>query len=386
MRFFGETKKAVFLSRPNRFTVVCNLNGKKVEAYLPNPGRLWELLFPHRTIVYLEEPSAKDRRLRYTAVAVEREGRPVMLHTHRANMVAEHLIKEGRVPGLEDAEIAGREVRIGESRFDFLLERDGQSIILEVKSCTLFSEHVAMFPDAVTARGKRHVEELASLSKEGVLGAVLFIVNNPDVDFFMPEYHTDLAFARTLRSVKDRIGIIPLAIGWNRDLSLQERTKVLSVPWQIVEREAVDRGSYMLILRLDEGRNITVGRLGNRWFSPGFYIYVGSAKKGLSRRIERHRRRRKKIFWHIDHLRDRCRLRAALPILSNDDLECDIARSLEDVAERAISGFGSSDCQCPSHLFYMESDPLDSPRFHSLLQHYRMERPVETGGLRKIYI
>jgi len=377
VRFFGETRKAVFLARPNRFTVLCRLNGRVLKAYLPNPGRLWELLLPFESTLYLEESSDRARGLRYTAVAVEREGRVVMLHTHRANRVAEHLIKEGCIPGLEGARVGGREIRIGRSRFDFLLERDGQNFVLEVKSCTLFSRRVAMFPDAVSERGRRHVEELASLSKGRIGGAVLFIVSNLGVEFFMPEYHTDLAFAKTLCSVKERIRIIPLAVGWNADLSLKEEVKVLSVPWQVVGREAADRGAYMLILRLDEGRELDIGGLGRRRFEQGFYIYVGSAKKGLSRRIERHRRRRKKPFWHIDYLRESSLLHAALPILSSDDLECDIARGLGEVADKEVPGFGSSDCSCPSHLFYMERDPLHSRGFHAFLQYYRMERPVE---------
>ena len=96
--------KAVFLERLNRFVVDCELAGKRVKAYLPNPGRLWELLLPGRTL-HLARMTAPGSRMRYTVLAVEREGRPVLLHTHLTNRVAEELVSRGRIPGLEDARI-----------------------------------------------------------------------------------------------------------------------------------------------------------------------------------------------------------------------------------------------------------------------------------------
>src|SRR3990172_12100501 len=165
MSLFKNIDEAHFISRPNRFKIVCDLRGQTVEAYLPNPGRLWELLLPHAKI-YLEDSEKSDRKLRYTAVAVERQGQPVMLHTHKTNEIVEILLKQRLVPGLEGVEIVQREITKGKSRFDFLLKNGAEEIFLEVKSCTLFSERVAMFPDAVTLRGKRHLLELAELTEK----------------------------------------------------------------------------------------------------------------------------------------------------------------------------------------------------------------------------
>jgi sugar fermentation stimulation protein A len=375
MMFFGETLKARFVSRQNRFTILCKLREKTVRAYLPNPGRLWELLLPNATI-YLEKNRDKNRKLHYTAVAIETSGKPISLHTHRANEVVKYLIECNRVPGLEDAVIVKKEVAVGRSRFDFLLKKDGKEILLEVKSCTLFSKSVAMFPDAVTSRGKRHIEELARQSKGKREGVVLFLVNSGDISFFMPEYHTDLAFSKSLIEARKRIRILPLSIGWNRDLSLKDDIKILEIPWKIVEAEAKDRGCYSLILRLPRPRIINVGGHA-RTFPKGYYIYVGSAKKNLSKRIERHKRRNKKLHWYIDFLRQECDFLVALPICSEDDLECEFANDVKYISEREFPGFGSSDCRCNSHLFYMTKNPLSSPMFHSVLQFYRMERPVQ---------
>jgi len=78
----------------------------------------------------------------------------------------------------------------------------GDPFVLEVKSCTLFGNSIAMFPDAVTVRGRRHIEELAALAVRGTAGGVVFLVHTPRVRYFLPDYHTDLTFARTFLNVK----------------------------------------------------------------------------------------------------------------------------------------------------------------------------------------
>lgn len=117
--FFGPTEKALFLSRPNRFILNCKLKGKTVKAFLPNPGRLSELLLPE-TPVYLERTSNPNRSFPYTAVALERDGLRIVLHTRKTNEVARYLIESGAIPGLGDHEVVRREVPDGNSRFDFL--------------------------------------------------------------------------------------------------------------------------------------------------------------------------------------------------------------------------------------------------------------------------
>ena len=377
MKFFEPAQASRFLSRPNRFTVVCELEGKKVKAFLPNPGRLQELLFPGVPIL-LEKSAVPGRTLSYTAVAVEREGRQVVLHTHKTNQVARFLIEEKVVPALRDFHVVRSEVTMGNSRFDFLLRHGAQELVLEVKSCTLFSPGAAMFPDAVTARGRKHLEELARLSSRHTGCAVLFVIHWPRAEVFMPDFHTDLEFAKTLLAVRDKVAFIPVAVAWQNDLSLSSAdAKVVEVLWEAVEKEAHDRGSYLVIFKTAHNRRILVGQLGEISLRKGYYIYVGSAKQNLSARIERHRRLRKKLFWHIDYLGARAMLHAALPIRSSDDLECELASAMSDISEKSVPGFGCSDCTCPSHLFWSPKDPLTSPRFHRLLQHYRMERLLE---------
>ena len=311
------------------------------------------------------------------AVAVERNGIPVMLHTHYNNTVARGLIEQNHVPGLEDATIMKAEHAIGHSRFDFLLRKGSRDILLEVKSCTLFNDTLAMFPDAVTARGTKHLLELASLSRKGMDAAVLFIVHAPDVQYFMPEHHTDLEFSQTLLSIRDRVMVKAVSVGWNNDLTIGNDVRELTIPWDMVRRESHDSGSYIVILQLARDRRIPVGGIGNIKFRKGFYFYVGSAKKNLTQRINRHRSERKKLFWHIDYLREHAGFHAALPIRTSAGLECEIAASMSTMADWQVDDFGSSDCSCETHLFGMKDDPVHSPEFIRRLLYFRMGRLEE---------
>ncbi len=373
MNLFGPTERAIFIKRPNRFVVVCHLNGKTIRAFLPNPGRLWELLLPG-AVLYLEKSLQPERKLPYTVVAIEREKQPVMAHTHRTNDLVEYLLRKGMIPSLQGTEIIRREVRHGNSRFDFLLRRAEEEIYLEVKSCTLFGKKVAMFPDAVSIRGKKHLEELAELKSRRKSGAVVFLICWPQAIFFMPDYHTDLEFSKTLLAARGKVSFLP--VGWeiNPDLSLPSKVRLLEIPWEILKKEAEDRGSYLLILRLPAGRTLHVGKLGRVQCKAGYYLYAGSARKNLSQRLDRHKRERKTRFWHIDYLRAHAEFQVALPFRASDPLECKLAEALTEISDWRVPNFGCSDCFCGSHLFGMRKDPIQTPEFISLLQYFRMDR------------
>jgi sugar fermentation stimulation protein A len=374
---FGTIDTARFLSRPNRFKVVCESGGETVEAFLPNPGRLQELLLPGSVLYLARKDDTGARKMARDAVAVERDGVPVMLDTLKTNGAARYLLENKLIPGFEDTSIERAEVAVGHSRFDFLLKDPRGQIFLEVKSCTLFGEKVAMFPDAVTARGARHLKELAELSQNGTRSAVLFVVHWPHASFFMPDYHTDLYFARTLLEVKDSLRVVPIAVRWGKDLSLADEVNLLDIPWSYVERESHDRGGYVLILNVEADCTLPIGhRQEPVFFKKGFYLYVGSAMANLTSRVERHLRTRKRFHWHIDWLRSASKVRAVFPVRASVRLECDLAAAVSLICDWSVPGFGCSDCDCDTHLFGMSDDPCRSLSFQRLLQHFRMDRFV----------
>ena len=116
------------------------------------------------------------------------------------------------------------------------------------------------------------------------------------------------------------------------------------------------RGSYLLILQNRKPQRIKVGALGEINFPSGYYLYVGSALNNLEKRIERHKRRRKKRFWHIDYLTTRFQFFHSEVFPSREKVECQIAEVLKQNFP-AIPGFGATDCSCLSHLFYSPDEP-----------------------------
>jgi len=340
---------------------------------MPNPGRLWELLFPG-VVLWIRRAANPGRKTLYDVVGVERDNTPVLMDTQYNNDVAEALIREKRIPGWEDWQILRREVTIEGSRFDLLLHKDEELFFIEVKSCTLFSKTGAMFPDAVTERGRKHILHLVSLQEKGYRTGILFLVQWRKATWFLPDYHTDPDFADTFAAYQDKLDWKAFSVGWNDRFSLPEPGRQLIYPGYILERENHDSGSYMVVLQVPEEKNAYIGALGTITFVPGYYVYVGSAKRNLAARLARHRRVRKKMHWHLDYLRPITIVTATIPIRTADDLEHRLSHRLEDIAERHIDHFGCTDCGCPSHLFYFTADPVHCKAFIEMLEDFRMNR------------
>ncbi|MFP3951236.1 MAG: DNA/RNA nuclease SfsA [Candidatus Bathyarchaeia archaeon] len=197
MRFKANLVETRFLERKNRFLGITLLEGEHVEAYIPNPGRLKELLFPG-AIVYLIESPAPTRKTDYDLVLVRKEGTLISIDSHVPNMVVREEIESGGIAEFRGFRIKKREPTYNNSRLDFLLTKDGESILLEVKSCTLVEAGRALFPDAPTERGVRHVNTLVH-ALEGGRSAILILVQRGDADVFQPNWGTDPSFSLALR-------------------------------------------------------------------------------------------------------------------------------------------------------------------------------------------
>ena len=111
---------------------------------------------------------------------------------------------------------------------------------------------------------------------------------------------------------------------------------------------------YVLVIEVGKNINVNVGALGNLNFEKGIYIYVGSAKKGLRKRIERHLRKNKRKFWHIDYLLSDESVNVLKVFAVQEPFEeCEVANIISEKGV-PMQGFGSSDCRCISHLFKVE--------------------------------
>jgi len=125
----------------------------------------------------------------------------------------------------------------------------------------------------------------------------------------------------------------------------------------------MDGGLYIVTLRLDRARELTVGKLGRFSFPAGYYVYVGRAIRGLYARAARHRRKGKTLRWHIDYIREVADW-VGVEVGFGRDGECGLARKVAGLPEarEVVPGFGASDCRCRTHLFYFERWPWEIGR------------------------
>ena len=113
------------------------------------------------------------------------------------------------------------------------------------------------------------------------------------------------------------------------------------------------KGIYVLIIELENNITITIGKLGKIYFKKGCYAYVGSALNGLENRINRHFKSQKKFHWHIDYLLDNSCIKEVIYAETQEKKECMLAKTLNNYEK--IKKFGSSDCNCESHLFFSDN-------------------------------
>ena len=288
---------------------------------MANPGRLDELLLPGADLLIEKVDDDTSRKLRYSASAVLTDNSVIGLNTQQTNTLARYLLKKRLVPTLEKSEIVSEEFHVGKNRFDFLMQENGKKFLLEVKSVTLSSNGISMFPDAITERGTRHLNELSQLNESGIKPTVLFISQGSGDDLFMPDYHTDLVFSQTLLSLKDYLSIIPIEIKWKSNLELSDRVKLLEIPWTFLDTRMADTGAYILVMHISETQAISIGSIGTVQIGPGYYLYVGSGMNGLSARVTRHLRKKKRLHWHVDFLRQIAGTVKAYPIRTPHNIE-----------------------------------------------------------------
>jgi sugar fermentation stimulation protein A len=207
--FTFAAEQALFLERPNRFRVHVRLasTGMEVRAHCPNPGRLSELLLPGQSIVWVSPAQCSERATAWDLRFVENPvtGELISLDTRLPNALAAAGLATDFFPALCAAAVqaevvmplpAGSPHRGPRSRIDFLLtDQAGKRCWLEVKSVSLVEGTTALFPDAPTERGRRHVLELAARRAHGERAAVLFLVQRSDAAAVQANAAMDPAFA-----------------------------------------------------------------------------------------------------------------------------------------------------------------------------------------------
>lgn len=204
---YEHIKEGIFLERPNRFIARVEVKGRVVTAHVKNTGRCRELLIPGVPVILQYHPGglAAGRKTEYSLIGVWKGDILINMDSQAPNQAAmEWLLNGGftRDTGISVSEVR-REVAWGDSRLDLSFLADGEPALMEVKGVTLEMNHGAMFPDAPTLRGIKHLKELETAAQNGIRAYVLFVIQMKAVTWFTPNMDTHPAFGAALREASE---------------------------------------------------------------------------------------------------------------------------------------------------------------------------------------
>jgi sugar fermentation stimulation protein A len=197
MRYPSRLIEAKLLERPNRFLGVVDIDGGEELCFIPNPGRMHELMV-HGARVYLLEKRGEHRKTRYDMMLVDYGGVMVGVDSRLPNRLLAEAVNAGRLKEFRGYKVEKTEPVFHDSRLDLVLSDGKGQVMVETKSCTLVEDGVALFPDAPTKRGARHMRTLMKALETGRSAAV-FVIQRGDASEFRPNDGTDPEFGEALR-------------------------------------------------------------------------------------------------------------------------------------------------------------------------------------------
>ena len=199
-----------FVKRYKRFFVDVKINNKIITAHCPNTGSMMGLLSANNK-VWLSKSENPERKLKYTLQIIENKKSMVGVNTHLTNKIVLEALEENSIKELKNLDNIKSEVKFGKNtRFDFLISKNNKKIFVEVKNVTLSRKKgVAEFPDAVTARGLKHISELINASKRGFETYLLFLIQRNDCKQFKIAQDIDPDYYKLLtEAAKKKLNII----------------------------------------------------------------------------------------------------------------------------------------------------------------------------------
>jgi len=202
MIFENELIAGVLIKRYKRFFVDIKVNNKVITAHCPNTGSMMGLLKKGNK-VWFTESNDKKRKLKYTLQIIEVDGKKVGVNTHLTNKIFYEALLDGQIIDITKSDILFKEKKFNQNtRFDFFIKKNEKGIFIEVKNVTLSRiKNIAEFPDAVTERGLKHLNELIEAKNRGFDIYLAFIIQREDCKNFKiaedidPKYKKLLTFA-----------------------------------------------------------------------------------------------------------------------------------------------------------------------------------------------
>ncbi|MCG8582796.1 MAG: DNA/RNA nuclease SfsA, partial [Bacteroidales bacterium] len=213
MKFESPLIHGYLIKRYKRFLSDIRLDdGSIVVAHCTNSGSM-KTCIEEGAEVYLSLAKDPKRKTRYTWEMIKLNNKWVGINTSHPNLIAFEAVKNEEIEQLKGYSHVQREVKVGNSRIDIMAQNKEETCFIEVKNVTMKDGDFARFPDAVTTRGKKHLDELIQLKKEGIRAVMLYIIQRSDVSVFAPANHIDPDYADTLRKAyKEGVEIIPIRV------------------------------------------------------------------------------------------------------------------------------------------------------------------------------
>ena len=210
MNFENKLISGLFIKRYKRFFTDIKINNRIVTAHCPNTGSMQGLLNKGNK-VWLSKSNNPKRKLKYTLEIIENNKRKVGVNTHSANKIIFYSLKNNLIQGFKNILEIRPETKFGAStRFDFFLLSNKDKIFIEVKNVTLSREKgLAEFPDAVTTRGLKHINELIKASKKNFKVFIIYLIQRDDCNSFKIARDIDPSYANALtKAVNNKLNVL----------------------------------------------------------------------------------------------------------------------------------------------------------------------------------
>ncbi len=213
MKFNQQLTHGRLIKRYKRFLADIKLdNGDVVTAHCTNSGSMKSCLEDNAE-VYLSPVNDPNRKTKFTWEMIKINNDWVGINTGNPNKLAFEAVQNGDIEKLKGYTEIKREVKFGDSRFDVMAKNEKETCFIEVKNVTYKEGEYALFPDAVTSRGKKHLETLVKAKQQGMRAVMLYIVQRTDVSIFASALEIDPEYSKTLKSAYEQgVEIIPVQV------------------------------------------------------------------------------------------------------------------------------------------------------------------------------
>lgn len=201
---YKKIVRGTFIKRPNRFIAHVLIDDEEEIVHVKNTGRCKELLIPGASLILEDCSHNKNRKTRYSIIAVWKENTLINMDSQVPNKVVLDAINNNLIAEFQDVKKLKGEVTYTNSRFDIFFKNKGIPTFLEVKGVTLQDNKVSMFPDAPTKRGHKHILEMIDATENGYNGVIFFLIQMKGPKILKPNWKMDPEFSKALLMAKNK--------------------------------------------------------------------------------------------------------------------------------------------------------------------------------------